>query len=276
MLEDNKHKPNYKGRKENVMAVKIGHASMDERGRIRGGAAGDQTGREVCTRDWYNKPWIAVIRPKDSGVAEKIAKAMEAACANDNIGYDQSQRTTLFALAKENGWNIAGIKTKCETDCSALVAVCVNAAGIAVSKDMYTGNEQQSLANTGKFEIHTDSSYTGKADKLKRGDILLGKGHTAIVLSNGVAAGAMGNSGNNCSKSNYVTRTDKNLSGTYTTTENLNMRNGAGTGYSIITTIPKGSKVTCNGEYSTIGNTKWLRIQYGGKKGYCSGNYLHK
>ena len=37
------------------MAVKIGHASIDERGKISGGKAGDQTGKEVCIRDWYNK-----------------------------------------------------------------------------------------------------------------------------------------------------------------------------------------------------------------------------
>ena len=40
------------------MAVKIGHASIDENGKAAGGKAGDQTGREVCVRDWdwYNKP----------------------------------------------------------------------------------------------------------------------------------------------------------------------------------------------------------------------------
>jgi hypothetical protein len=171
------------------MAVRIGHASIDENGKASGGAAGDQTGKEVCTRDWYNKPWIAVIRPKDSTVAEKIATAMEAACANDNIGYDQSQRTTLFTLAKAANWNIAGIKTKCETDCSALVAVCVNAAGISVSKDIYTGNEKAALQNTGKFTVLTGSEYIAKSDNLKRGDILLASGHTAVVLSNGSAAG---------------------------------------------------------------------------------------
>lgn len=175
------------------MAVKIGHASIDERGKASGGAAGDQTGREVCTRDWYNKPWISVIRPKDSKIAEKIAKAMEAACANNNIGYDQSQRTTLFTQAKAKNWNIAAITTKCETDCSALVAVCVNAAGIPVSKDMYTGNEKSALQATGKFEVLTGSKYIGSSDCLKRGDILLASGHTAIALSNGAKVSATAN-----------------------------------------------------------------------------------
>ena len=172
------------------MAVKIGHASLDENKKAKGGAAGDQTAKEVCTRSWYNKPWTSVIRPKDSKVAEKIAKAMEQACANDCIGYDQSQRTTLYAQAKAVNWDISKVTEKCECDCSSLVAVCVNAAGIKVSKDIYTGNELSALKAAGGFTVLTDSKYISKADYLKRGDILLGSGHTAVVLSDGSKANA--------------------------------------------------------------------------------------
>ena len=51
---------------EEDMAVKIGHASIDENKKIKGGAAGDQTGGEVCIRKWYNKPWEFVLRPKSA------------------------------------------------------------------------------------------------------------------------------------------------------------------------------------------------------------------
>lgn len=170
------------------MSVKIGHASIDEKGTAKGGTAGDQTGKEVCTREWYNKSWICVIRAKDSKVAEKIAKAMEAACANTNIGYDQNQRTTLYTEAKAKNWDISKITKACETDCSALVAVCVNAAGVSVSKDIYTGNEKSALQDTGKFTVLTDSKYTTSDDYLCRGDILLSSGHTAVALSNGAKA----------------------------------------------------------------------------------------
>ena len=170
------------------MSVKIGHASIDENGKANSGNAGDQTQKEVCTRTWYNKPWTAVFRAKYSTVAEKIAKAMEQACANDNIGYDQNQRTTLYTKAAEAGWNLSKITDKCECDCSSLVAVCVNAAGIAVNKGMYTGNEKSLLSATGAFEVLTASKYIGSDTYLKRGDILLGSGHTAIVLSDGVGA----------------------------------------------------------------------------------------
>ena len=64
------------------MAVKIGHASKDENGKIKSGKAGDQTGKEVCTRNWYAGGWTVLLRPKSSTVAEKMAKACEAGCAN--------------------------------------------------------------------------------------------------------------------------------------------------------------------------------------------------
>jgi hypothetical protein len=167
------------------MSVIIGHACIDERGKATGGVAGDQTKKEVYTRNWYSKPWHTVFRPKNSEDAEKIAKAMEQACANNNIGYDQWQRISLYKLAEAKKWDISKVTDKCETDCSALVSVCCNAAGIRVSKDMYTGNQKDVLKGTGKFNILTDAKYTKSQDYLIRGDILLGNGHTAIVLSNG-------------------------------------------------------------------------------------------
>lgn len=90
--------------------IKIGQASRDERGRYSDGIAGDQDGREVLIREWYNRPWNKVLRCKDTAKAEKIATAMEKACRNDNIGYDQNQRTTLYSLAKANGWRIEDVK----------------------------------------------------------------------------------------------------------------------------------------------------------------------
>ncbi len=164
------------------MSVKIGHASIDENGHARGGQAGDQTGREVCIRDWYDKGWNKVIRPKSTEAAEKIAKTMEVACKNDNIGYDQNQRNTLYQEAKGKNWDIAKVTKKCETDCSALVRVCVCAAGIQIP-DVYTGNLAAVLKGTGKFQILTESKYTKSQSQLKRGDILLKEGsHTAVVL----------------------------------------------------------------------------------------------
>ena len=99
------------------MSVKIGSARIDENGKARGGKAGDQTGREVSTQNWYkhSKGW-RVFRAKNSGVAEKIAWDMQAACDNNNIGYDQEQRNTLYNVAKPFGFNCKDVNKKCETD----------------------------------------------------------------------------------------------------------------------------------------------------------------
>lgn len=170
--------------------IKIGQASRDERGKYSGGIAGDQDGKEVAIREWYNRPWNKVLRCKDSKKADKIAKAMEKACRNDYIGYDQNQRTTLYSLCKANGWRIEDIKTPCETDCSALVSVCVNAAGIKVSGDIYTGNEANALLKTEEFELLTAPKYLLSDEYLRRGDILLYEfHHTAIALQDGKKAG---------------------------------------------------------------------------------------
>ena len=41
---------------------KLVHASINEKGTVTGGKSGDQTGREICIRSYYNKPWVHVYR----------------------------------------------------------------------------------------------------------------------------------------------------------------------------------------------------------------------
>lgn len=271
------------------MSVTIGHASIDERGKAHGGSAGDQTKKEVYSRSWYKKPWHTVFRPKSSVAAEKIAKAMEQACANNNIGYDQYQRTTLYILAKAEGWDISKVSKKCETDCSALVAVCCNAAGITVSKDMYTGNEKSVLKGTGKFTVYTAAKYVGGSDYLKRGDILLGDGHTAIVLSDGakVKAAATSKPATTAKPKTVVAKDaaeakKASLAGTYIVTAEkaLNVRDGAGTAAKILVTIPTGTKVKNYGYYTDNRGTIWLYIQFTFEgttyTGFASSKYLKK
>lgn len=40
----------------------IVHASINELGTVTGGQTGDQTGKEICTRSYYNGPWEYVLR----------------------------------------------------------------------------------------------------------------------------------------------------------------------------------------------------------------------
>lgn len=177
------------------MAVKIGHASISENGTIRG-KAGDQNGKEVFTRNWYkhSKGWV-LIRCKDERMRPYIAEAMEKACANDDIGYDQIENQTLWNNIKDKGFDPSKTTKAVETDCARLVRVCCQYACEKVGNgktipDFYTASEAATLKKTGLFEVLTASKYTTQDDYLTRGDILCTKtkGHTAVVLSNGSRA----------------------------------------------------------------------------------------
>lgn len=169
------------------MAVTIGSARIDERGKISGGKAGNQSGKEVSTQNWYlhSKGW-RVFRAKSAEKAAKIAKAMKAACSNRNIGYDQYQRNTLYNLVKPHGFDPAKADKPTETDCSALVRVCCCYAGIMVG-DFNTSTEAKMLLATGEFNELTGDKYTRNDDYLGAGDILVtrSKGHTVVALTNG-------------------------------------------------------------------------------------------
>lgn len=172
------------------MAVKIGHASIDERGRISGGGAGDQTGKEVCIRTWYSNKWGFVLRPKNAIVAEKMALACEAGCANSKIGYDQGQRNTLNTQAAKVDYDLSKIANACECDCSSFMTVCAQAAGISIP---YTNGNAPTTStmetvwkNTGAFDVLKDEKYLTSDVYLKRGDVLVKPGsHTVMVLENG-------------------------------------------------------------------------------------------
>ena len=169
--------------------VKIGHASIDENRKIKGGSAGDQTSKEVCTRTWYTTGWDLLLRPKTAELAEKSAQACEKGCANNNIGYDQNQRNTLNTQAKKVGYDLSKITTKCECDCSSFMTVCALAGGANIE---YGSNAPTTSTMKTRFELSGDyesiiaSRYLTSDKYVKRGDILVKTGsHTVMVLENG-------------------------------------------------------------------------------------------
>lgn len=176
------------------MTVRIGHASIDERGNASGGAAGDQTGKELCIRNWYSKGWVVLLRAKDPVIRKKIAESCVAACKNENLGYDQGGRNTGLQEAKKVGWDFSKITTKAEFDCSSLVSACVQAAGVDVwdgGNAPTTRTLEKTLTATGAFEALRAAKYLSGTDYLLEGDILLKPGfHVVIVLDNGANATA--------------------------------------------------------------------------------------
>lgn len=167
--------------------IRLAHASIDENGKVSGGAAGDQTGKEVCIRSWYSKPWNCVIRFKDPAMRQKVADCMIRAANNVRIGYDQMQRNSLLNYARNVGYDPYKVTTPCETDCSALVTLACIYAGVKEDALVKGGNSATTrtikglLLATGMVDVLTGSEFTAKADNLKPGDILLAEGHHVAV-----------------------------------------------------------------------------------------------
>lgn len=181
------------------MAVLVGSARSDERGRATGGKAGDQKGgREVSTQSWYrneSKGW-RVLRCNIPEMRPLIADAMRKACDNNQIGYDQYQRLTLHDNVKPFNFDPSKTTKAVETDCSALVRDCVLYALRKTGRNQdipnfITSNEASVLLATGLFEELKGSKYTDDDDFLMAGDILVTrtKGHTVVCLTSGSRAG---------------------------------------------------------------------------------------
>lgn len=181
-----------------MTTVYVGSARSDERGKANSGKAGDQkSGNEVSKQKWYkhSKGW-RVLRCKIPAMRKLIADAMEAACNNNQIGYDQYQRLTLYENVKPFNFNPSKTTKAVETDCSALVRVCVLYALRKTGRNnsvgnFVTSNQASVLLATGLFEELKGTKYTNQADYLMAGDILVTKtkGHTVVVLNNGDKAG---------------------------------------------------------------------------------------
>jgi len=172
--------------------MRIAHASINENKTTKNGQAGDQTGKEVCVRSWYSKPWTVLLRYPDRSVRQRIAEIAEI-LANDNlIGYDQNERNSLHDVLKACNYDLNTFflrGQKVETDCSAFVTCVCIAAGIKGLE--YAGNApttatMKSVFKKSGFEVLTDEKYVTQSDYLSEGDILLKpSSHTVIVLDDG-------------------------------------------------------------------------------------------
>lgn len=259
----------------------IAHARHNEVGEYFSGKFGDQTGEEVSITPWYDRPFNVVLRPKDSTMAENIALASERAANNNHIGYCMGHRNDLLKKARLVGYDPEKVTEDTETDCSALVAVCVCFAGIPESAVFHDGNSfvtanmRGYLKKTGYFEVLTANKYTRKEDYLKRGDILVSEGHHTVVnLTNGKYATTKTVTEN---KVEDAMSFDKSIAGKYTVTADaLNMRLGAGKGKTVLKVLKKGAVVQNYGYYTSVSGTNWLLVKSGSDVGYCSMKYLAK
>lgn len=243
------------------MAVMVGSA----RSSFGNTSPGDQAGgKEVSTQAWYlhSKGWY-VYRAKDPAAREKIAEAMEKACANDAIGYSQPTRNSLYNDIKGKGFDPSKTSKKVNTDCSALVRVCCAYAGIKLD-DFVTSSEGTRLLASGKFDRLTDDKYCKKPDYLMRGDILCTrtKGHTVVVLTDGRKAEYPAITPTQPDAPSYDPLT--------VTGATVNLRSGPGTQYGVLGVANKGDKLV------QANTTGWLPVLVDGVVRWISEKYVKR
>ena len=267
--------------------IRIGHASISEKNTVNG-AKGDSTGKEVCIRTWYSKPWDFVAVHPDAYIRALHATAIEEACKNNNIGYGQSDRDTLNMQAKKVNYVLSKITVKCNCDCSSLQNVCAVASGAVTSYVGWrTANMKTYLEKAGYIILTGD--YANKSEYAVRGAIYVKSGkHTVCALDNG----------SRCNDTLYkcgIIKVDipyYEVGRVYTLQANMYVRFGAGIVFAkkshtqltadgrkhdsnLNGTLDKGTKVTIK-EVVHVGNDIWLKIPSGYIAGYYQGKVYVK
>lgn len=168
--------------------IYVGGAHASEYG-TTSGAAGDSTGQEVSYKGYSGVNGVkaafrgyVVYRPQDVESSSRMAKLMNTACNNNNVGYSQPTRKGIFV-------NHADSKVATNCDCSTLVAYCANIGGGANLPDSSTTSTLigGGLSSSGIF---FKAVPIEQIDQLYNGDILIKNGHTEMVCGGAPREGA--------------------------------------------------------------------------------------
>ena len=214
---------------------------------------------ELNVIPFYSGGWKAVLRAKDTEIADLIADLAYQIVANGSkVGYGQqldggSARTGLFdALAKMEIPNPWAISYPVNCDCSSLVGACVYFAGIEEDglRTMNTSKEPGLLTGTGEFVWLDDTDLLTAACGVKRGDIYWKPGHTAIAIDSDEKQETTPAKIDNCSA--------------------CNMRTGPSTAYPVIQVLHPGDLVNI----ISTATSGWKQIEIGGVYGFVSPKYI--
>lgn len=204
--------------------------------------------------------WQYVFRPKDEKVADHIAWLMEGAVENGSyIGYGQDslksdggkyKRTGVFdALFNMSDPDTRKIKSLCNCDCSSLVGACVYGTASIEPKfylpelrTMWTGTERDILMGTGAFIELTDPLLLELGTGLKRGDIMLKEGHTAVAIDSDDHHDTFPVMITNCSKSR--------------------IRSGPGVEYETLCIVSNGEIYEAEGTALDSDGFPWYRVHF--------------
>ena len=101
-----------------------------------------------------------------------------------------------------------------------------------------------------------------------------GKSYKGYVYAEYITVTKSDSNSNNSSNDN--TSSDTMSVAAVVNCDALNMRSGAGTNYSVVTTLTKNTAVTITGEAKDSNGTTWYKITVGSKTGYVHSSYLTK
>ena len=169
-------------------------AKIDENGKIKGGKAGDQTGKEVRITPFSGgKKVYSVFRHPDPKVARTIAYYLGDAASNSYIGYNQNDRASFGIEVAKVNYEPMNLTTPCNTDCSAFVSAGIKfafmKAGINKQVDiMTTSTLRSNLPGLGFTEVadigRGTAAQLASTQKMQIGDIAvtISKGHTFVCM----------------------------------------------------------------------------------------------
>lgn len=159
------------------------YASISENGTVNG-VKGDQTKKEVKTSNAYNFGQTHFTRFKNKKKRKAISSIALRLAKNDNIGYSQNNRSSLFEECRRINWDKSRLKEikKCNCDCSSFVSCVINLAYGKEKLPSYTTtyNISKDFIHS-KMPIATHKQKRIVNKKLIKGDIVYKKGHVAIV-----------------------------------------------------------------------------------------------
>lgn len=210
--------------------------------------------------------WSYVFRAKDPEVAEYIAWAMTRTVENGKHGgYSQTDpknpqypREGLFDALQALGTfrpDPMDITWLFNCDCSSSSGAVVYHAGVKDwrLRTMWTGNEREILMSTGAFIELTDPLLLELGTGLRRGDILLKTGHTAIAIDSDDHKDTYPIIIYNCAFSR--------------------IRKGPGVEYDTITTVAAGTILHAEGKAVDADGDIWYRVIYDERTGYTAAVY---
>lgn len=175
--------------------MKLVHSSISENentGLDGKAKSGDQTGNEVCVRPWYSKPWDIMLRYHDKSIGAKAAEAAVKLANSNLVGYDQSERNTLYKALKDVNFDVdAYIKTgkKTECDCSSFVYAVFSCfvPGMRSDGNAPVTSTMRILYMKWGFDVFTGSDYLN-GNKLINGDILVKEYAHTVIATDGTTS----------------------------------------------------------------------------------------